>query len=244
MKLILALLLFCSPAFATWTLTQVKDTTTCNGTTCAVTVTSTGSAHLLVAGILPQTTSTTITGVTAGACTGSWTHAASTNTTGVDLYYCLNSVSGQTSITITGSGSIGTGAGIAIIWEAASSLGTIAVDSGATPSGIKSDTTCTACAGVTLTLSGNNDFIAGLANCGGTCSNLVGTGFTNDLSNPGSDGVMHGITSASLTAPTTWTQTSGTLICNAAAFQETGAAGTGNSMLGGPGMVGGPSQIQ
>jgi hypothetical protein len=113
-----------------------------------------------------------------------------------------------------------------IIWEASSSLGNIAVDAGATPSSNRSDAACTSCTGVALTLSGNNDFIAATAPCGDTCTGLTGTGWTNDLSNPGSDGVGHGITSGSQNAPATWTQSSSaTLVCSAAAFQETASGG-------------------
>lgn len=229
--LVLALaLLSSSPSWATWTLTQVKDNTTCNGTTCAVTVTSTGSAHLLVAGIISGS-NITISSVTAGACSGTWTHAATSNlfVTGdgaVDLYYCTSSVSAQTSISIAISGNT---TYIAVIWEASSSLGTIALDSGATPSSNRTGATCTACAGTSLTLSGNNDFIAGLSANGGTGTGVTGTGCTNDLANPGGDGVMHCITSGTGTYPATWAQSSATIAMDAAAFQETsgGAAAAG-----------------
>jgi hypothetical protein len=215
------------PVHHTWTLSQVKDNTTGSGTTVAVTVVSTGSGHLLVAGLLDGTTGDTISAVTAAACTGSWTHATNTvvSLTGAgsaDLYYCLNSASGQTSITITHTSCT---ICVGVIWEAASTLGNIAVDAGATPSGNHTDSACTSCAGVALTLSGNNDFIAALAVCGATCSGVTGTGWTNDLSNPTGDGVAHGITSGSQTAPTTWTGTSGIIGSNAAAFQETASGG-------------------
>jgi hypothetical protein len=218
-------LLLCSPCWATWTLTQVKGSSACSGTTCAVTVTSTGSGHLLVAGMITgNTAADAISLVTAAACAGSWVHCSncSIGQSGdgtSDFSYCTNSASGQTSITITITNTCSAGC-LGFIWEASSSLGTIAIDSGATPSGTKNDTTCTSCAGVSLTLSGNNDFIAALAPCGGTCSGLAGTGWTNDLTNPSGDGAAHGITSGTQTAPATWTQTSATLICSAIAFQE------------------------
>jgi len=190
-------------------------------------VTSTGAGHLLVAGVLSSAVSTTITSVTAAACTSTWTHAPNTAASGTgdgsaDLFYCLNSASGQTSISITASGTCPGCVGV--IWEASSSLGSIAVDSGATPSGNKTDTTCTSCAGVSLTLSGNNDFIAAVSANGGTGTGVTGTGWTNDLANPTGDGVAHGITSGSQTAPATWTQSSATLVSNAAAFQESSGA--------------------
>lgn len=217
-------------ARATWTLTQVTNATGCSSP-CVVTVTSTGAGHLLVAGILDVNTNTVITAVTAGACSATWTHAPNTaigagGDGSVDLYYCLNSTSGITSISIT-AGICG-GSCIGVIWEASSSLGSIALDTGATPSGNQNDTVnCTSCSGTSLTLSGNNNFVVGLAACGGSCSGLTGTGWTNDLSNPSGDGVGHGITSGSQTAPTTWTQgPTNTLICNAAAFQESSGAVT------------------
>jgi hypothetical protein len=233
---ILGLLLLSCPSWATWTLTQVKDNTACSGTTCAVTVTSTGSGHLLVAGIASNnSTAATISGVSAAACVSAWVHCTNCSLAvsgdgNVDFSYCLNSVSGQTSITISSGTSLGAGSN-GFIWEASSSLGSIALDSGATPSGTKNNTTsATSQAGVSLTLSGNNDFIAAIAGCGSTCNGLTGTGWTNDLANPNGDGAAHGITNGSQTGPTTWTQTSSsTLIAAAIAFQESsgGAAPAG-----------------
>ena len=222
---------WCAPAHATWSLVQVKDNTACtSGTTCAVAVTSTGAGNLLVAGVQNFAT-TSISSVTAGACATTWTHAPSGNlfvsgVGAVDLYYCTQSNSAQTSITITVGSAFGTN-GVGIIWEASSSLGSIAIDSGATPSGNKNDsTTCTSCAGVALTLSGNNNFTAAVAACGGTCSAVTGAGWTNDLANPNGNGIAHGLnTTGSITAPATWTQTSSTLVCDAISFQEASGGG-------------------
>lgn len=223
MKALLLIVALSMPSWATWTLTQVASNNACtNITTCAVTVTSTGAGHLLVFGLIATVASTTISSVTSGACSVAWAHPAGTNGTGtgsVDLFYCTNSVTAQTSITVTANQAMGNNS-IAVVWEANSTLGSIAIDSGATPAGLSPTATCTACAGKALTLSGNNNFIAGVANCGGTCSAVTGTGFTNDLTNPLGDGVMHGITSGSVTAPATWTQTSGVMLANAAAFTE------------------------
>lgn len=225
--------MLCSPAWATWTLSQVKDCTFNTGSSCAVTVTSTGAGHLLVAGIIDGNTANTISSVTSAACSGTWTHAPNSAASGAgdgssDLFYCTNAAAAQTSITVTTTNAASGGTTIiAVIWEASSSLGNIAIDSGATPSQHTTDATCTSCAGVSLTLSGNNDFIAGLAPCGGSCTGVTGTGWTNDLTNPGGDGVAHGITSGSQASPATWTQTpSATLVCSAAAFQETSGGGS------------------
>lgn len=226
---VLGLLLFCSPCWATWTLTQVKGSSACGGTTtCSVAVTSTGAGHLLVAGLLTNANGAdAISSVTAAACSGSWVHCpncsiGAAGNGSLDFSYCLNSASGQTSIVITLSASAT--AEIAVIFEASSSLGGIALDTGTTPSGTKSDATCTSCAGVTLTLSGNNNFVAGLGAAGGTMTGLTGTGWTNDLANPSGDGVGHGITSGSQTAPATWVQSSGTMLASAIAFQESSGA--------------------
>lgn len=219
------IVLLASPCWATWTLVQVKSNTTSTGSSGAVTVSSTGSSNLLVAGLISGA-NISISSVSAAACSSTWTHAANTNNfvTGsgsVDLYYCLSSASGQTSITITASGSAGAGS-VWAIWEVSSTLGSIAVDSGTTASQHVSDGTCSACAGVALNLSGNSDFIAAIASCGNTCSGVTGAGFSNDLSNPSGDVVAHATlsTSGAVTAPATFTQPSSTLTGAAAAFQE------------------------
>jgi hypothetical protein len=54
----------------------------------------------------------------------------------------------------------------------------MALDTGAVPAQKASDATCTACAGVPLTLSGNADFIVVMSGGGGSVSGLTGTGFT------------------------------------------------------------------
>lgn len=237
--LLLSIILLLLPlqVHATWTLTQVKGAAGGNCTSpCTITVTSTGAGHLLVVGIIDNRTGITIASVSAGACVSTWTHVP--NSTGsntgdgsTDLYYCTNSASAQTTITITESSSSTTSC-TPVIWEASSSLGGIALDSGANPSNTVTDSVnCTSCAGVALTLSGNNNFVVGIAACGQSCSNLTGTGWTNDLGNPQSDGIGHGITSGSQTAPTTWVQApTGTLLASAAAFQEVGTVTCSNSI--------------
>ena len=230
------ILLLASPCWATWTLVQVKSNTSSTGSSGAVTVSSTGSNNLLVAGLISGA-NVSISSVSAAACSSAWTHSANTSNFlsgngSVDLYYCLSSASGQTSITVTASGSAGAGS-VWVIWEASSTLGAIAVDSGSTPSQHISDASCSSCAGVALSLSGNNDFIAAVATCGNSCTGVTGAGFTNDLANPNGDAVAHGIlnTSGAVTAPATFTQPSATLAAAAAAFQESsnGAAPIGFS---------------
>jgi hypothetical protein len=233
--LLLLALVACLPgtAHATWTLTQVKSTSACNSP-CAVTVTSTGASHLLVAGVTGPT-GVSISSVSAAACSGSWTHAAGSNISNtlaaIDQYYCTSSASGQTSISITLAGTCSATC-LGAIWEASSSLGTIALDSGATPAATLFDSAnCTTCSGVALTLSGNNNFVTALAACANACSGLTGTGFTNDLANPNGNGFAHGIKSGSLTGPASWSQSpTGTLDASAAAFQETAGGGAASGI--------------
>jgi hypothetical protein len=59
--------------------------------------------------------------------------------------------------------------------------------------------------------------------CVNGCTAVTGTGWTFDTGVSG-QGFAHGITSGSQTAPATWTQTSGAIKCNAAAFQEASGA--------------------
>jgi hypothetical protein len=241
-------ILLCVQSWATWTSIQTPATNIdngCSGTTCTVTVASTGSGHLLIAGVtVNSNTGITISSVTAGACNSAWTHAPNTAVSfagngSSDIYYCTNSVSGQTSIVITVSGTGWTGGGGAGIWEASSSNGSIAIDSGANPSNNVTDASCTACAGVSLTLGGNNDYFAAISICGGGgCSGVTGTGWAFDTSVSG-QGWSHGISSGSQTAPATWTQGSaGAVHANAAAFQESAGA-VPNLTIGGKAVIGG-----
>ena len=153
-----------------------------------------------------------------------------------DLFYCTNGANngGATTISIaTGGTACGASNGcIAIMWEAASTLGNIAIDSGATPSQSGTSASSTSPAGQTLNLSSNNHFVMALGACGDTCTGVTGTGCTNDLSNPNGDVIAHCIsaTSGSAAYPTTMTSSSAATIAQAAmAFQESsgGAAPAG-----------------
>jgi hypothetical protein len=228
-KLILfafVLLVLATDARATWTSVQVVQSPggSCTSSPCAVTVASTGLGHLLTAKMSSDSGGNAITAVTSAACSSSWIHAPGLPVNGsggsLDEYYCLKSASGQTSISVTVSGTIFIVD--IVIEEAASSLGTIAVDSGATASGANADGACTSCAGISLTLSGNNDFVSVMAVANNTITGLTGTGFTYSATSNFGAGSGYGITTGSLTAPTTWTQNiSGTLEAYAIAFQET-----------------------
>ena len=108
-RLILALLL-CAPAWATFTIdagSPVNDTAGvagCNnssGTSCAVTVTSTSTGHLM---IFEWWGLTTPPSAVSGGC-GAWVNPAGSNvnngTIGMSTWYCLSSTSGVTTITAT-----------------------------------------------------------------------------------------------------------------------------------------------
>jgi len=244
-KLSLLLMLLCScPAWATWTFTQAAVNSACAATqSCSVTVSSTGSGHLLVAAIIQGSSTATISAVTSAACSSTWTHVASSNggASGdgfADFYYCANSASGQTSISITLQAGQNYAGCCAMIWEAASSAGSIAVDSGTTPAKAgPQNAGCTSCAGAALTLSGNNDFIATIATCGQTCGStgFAGTNCTADNSFPTGDGTAHCMNvSANTNYPTTWGQSpSGTLYPFAVAFQESSGATAHTAIPGG-----------
>jgi hypothetical protein len=218
------LLFICTSAHA-WTKTQVAHIAAgCTVSPCVVTLSSTGANHLLVVGLLAQTTGTTLGAPPAGACNVSWVHAlgapAGLGGDQTDLYYCLNSVSGVTSFSqpIT---SISSTVDV-IVWEATRTLTNIALDSGAFPSGGVNDGSCTSCVGVSLTLSGNANFITCLSASSGSVNGSTGAGFTYEGTSNFGDGFATGLTSGSRAAPATWTASSGTLIAFATAFQETG----------------------
>src|SRR5579871_1271764 len=125
---LLCALLIAAPASATITLTQVKANSACSGagTTCAVSVTSTGAGHALFAGMIGgDTTTNPLTGVTAGACSGSWVHcpncSAGAAAGSVDGFYCLSATGGSTTITLTRTNTNGNG-WIAIIFEVQTTL--------------------------------------------------------------------------------------------------------------------------
>jgi len=223
-KLLFTLLLLVTPAWCTITLVHTTTNNSCSGaTTCVITLSANftsgnGAVVMMQNGTTGTTTSSFNTG-----CTASWTEVPATrqSATGIgaaDASYCTNVTGGVGSVTITISTTFASGN--VTIWEFSSSLGGIALDSGATPGNIQNNSAnCTACTGVTLVLSGNNNFIAFVGLSGGTCSAVTGTGMTLDNNDHGNcEG--HGITSGSLTAPTTFTQTSGQNFGTALAMME------------------------
>lgn len=235
LALLLALLALAPASKATWSLTQAVAS--CSGTSvtnCTITTSSTGSGHLLVVAMNTNTLTTTISSLTAAFCSGSWTHATNSNASGTgdgssDIQYCLNSASGQTSLVCTVSASGNPGCAF---YEFTSSLGNIAVNTGSVPSQHVSDAACTSCAGVSLTLSGNNAVTVAVSANGDTGSGLTGTSWVNDLACPNGDCFGHALnTTGNMTAPATWTQTSSaTLVASAASFEETSGGGAASGI--------------
>src|SRR5579863_4128138 len=86
---------------------QVTSGNSCSwssGTSCAVTVATTGSGHILIAMFALQNAGTAVTAVSDS--TGeAWVHAPNCNVTsgsnGVDCWYVLSSTAGATTITAT-----------------------------------------------------------------------------------------------------------------------------------------------
>jgi hypothetical protein len=187
-----------------------------------VTLASTGANHLLVVGLTSNSATAALGAPPAAACAVSWVHGPNAPNTAAgnadDAYYCLQSNSGITSFSQPVTGTLNTTD--ICVWEAALSLTAMALDTGAVPAQQASDATCTACAGVPLTLSGNTDFIVVMSGGGGAVSNLTGTGFTLDFTTSFGDGFGHGLTTGSLNAPATWITSSGTQAPYAIAFQE------------------------
>jgi hypothetical protein len=229
---LITVILLCSALRAqAWTETQFAHIAAgCTSSPCVVALTSTGANHFLGIALTANAFNTSLGAPPVGACNVAWVHAPSmpvnSGATGnsLDAYYCLQSVSGITSISqpIT----ISAGTADVGVWEATPTLALFALDTGAVRAASGTGSGCVSCTGVPLTLSGNSDFIIVLA--GGTqqVTGLTGTGFTLDNSNLFGDCFGNGITTGSLTAPATWVMSSsGNLVDYAIAFQETSSGG-------------------
>jgi hypothetical protein len=227
MKSFLALLvvLFTTPAWATFTLVQAKVNGSCASANCNVTVTSTGAGHSIIVGVV-MNSNVTISGVIGG---GTYTLCGANcqkgnGTTGfTDMAYTLSSTSGTTTIEIDLSAG---SSGVAYAWEL-SSTSTITFDVG---NSILQTTNCTSCTGASLTLTGSNDFIAAIASCGGTCSAV--TPYTADNAFTAGDGQAHSLNTSSGTAPT-WTQSPTNPIALASlALKDAGGGGGSTAVRG------------
>jgi hypothetical protein len=226
---LMALLLFAlHPLGATWALVHSASNASCSaGTTCTVTVTSTGAGNLLVGTVLVGNTGLTISSVSGG---GTWTHCGTCqmfNATagGTDASYTLSSTSGATSIVFTLSASNSGGAWVAAVLEYSYTAGPISFDAAST----RNQSTASASqAGVALTLTGSNDVIVQTATEQSSAS-AISAPYTQPALFPSGDGVAGAINTASGTAPT-WTATSGQAGLMGIAFKESGGGGGSPTM--------------
>lgn len=210
-----------APKHHTFTFIQKKSNDACGTatTSCVISgLTAVGTGHLLVG--VAWMTNATGTAATGASGAGTWVHSTSPSCSGnngvfgTDQVYILSTTSAApTSITVFITGS-------ATAWHAEvreySFTGT---STQFDTCGGASDTTCTSCNGVGLTLSGANDVIVQSENPAVTCSAISG-GYGN-LNTDGSGGVC----SADLlntivgTAPV-WTTGSGTSMVSGMAIKE------------------------
>jgi hypothetical protein len=199
------------------TFALVHDTykNTCGGgASCVITVPATGTGNLLVAVELNSGSATISSGTNGGTwvhCTGCQQFDASAGST--DMAYVLASTAGVTSITITNAANVGAFFAIRLL-EYSYTNGPIAFD----VAGVADRTTCTACAGITLTLTGTQlEAIIQSAVPTNAFTAVSGT-YTNpaDFTDGGIAGSLN---TSSGTGPT-WTQnTTGTAAMSAIAFK-------------------------
>lgn len=220
-KLLLPILflLASAPCWATWGLVQHPSNTSCSGTSCSVTTTSTGSGHAIVVVAWMGTSSAiTISTVTGG---GTFTHCsachvADSSGLAVDASFTCSSTSGTTSISIGLSSTVSSWAAEIIEYSYTSGC---AIDTQGTRDQSSNSANP---AGVTLTLTGTNDVIVQFINGSNSASAISGS-YTNPADFPGGDGAGGAMNTTSGTAPT-WTMTSGKAALGAIALEETGGA--------------------
>lgn len=231
------LLVLKSQAFATCTFIQGAAPTSCgNSSTCAVTISATGTGNLLVGWATANSGVETITSVAGG---GTWTVPGGTTCRltgagqgGIDCAYTLASTSGATTVTFTMGGTANHLLGAVGEY---SCTGAITFDVAGTGSGSSQ----TNPAGVALTLNGTNDIIVqGI----GSSANVtaINGAYTNPAVFTNTDasqktGFGGAINTASGTAPT-WTCTSCTNVKMAIAFKEAAITDPGITSL--PGLQG------
>lgn len=228
-KLLIAPLLLivalASPARATWSKIQVVCNTACaTGTTCGITVAATGTGNLIVVKLIGDTAGATATlsSVSGG---GTYTHCSNCNKAPangtIDASYTLASTSGATTITLTASASLT--AWRACMEEDSSNTGSIALDTGATPS--CSATIATAApVSCATTVSGANLVIATAMLWSGTLSGLSAP--CGDFLVANGNGAGHNL-NVSVGTGCSWTPTTnGSGASFSIVFKEAAAAGS------------------
>lgn len=214
-----------NPAWATWTLVQnvISSACTTNSSTCAVTVASTGSGHVIFIGLLGEIASMTISSVSGG---GAYTHpsacAASesgTNVRASDCAYTLASTSGTTSITVTRNSSTSSAWHICAA-EVSFTASSVSVDTGNANGNTNTSTSAsTSATGVTLSILGSNDVIFQILS-GGTPT-AINESYAGVFAAATGSATLINTTTG--TAPT-WTQSSNQWAASAIAVAEAAAA--------------------
>jgi len=197
-------------------------------------LTSTGAGHVLIAMAgYGSLSSITVSGVTAGACSASWVHCPSCHgndaSSGkqVDGWYCLNSASGITNITFTLSATQSGGPSWnAYVFELSSTT-TFVIDS---TNSVDDSTTCTVCAGVTLTLTGSNDAIMQVYGAGSSAPSSISSPYVFQNAGSGTSSNASLINSGSGTAPNWTSSVTGKGAGGAIAIKENAAVTCHNAL--------------
>ena len=203
----------CGTGGGSASLVQEAASTSCTGSTCNLTVGSTGTGHILtlVGGFGKNVSIASVSGGGSWVCPASAV-AANGTSLGSAACYVLSSTAGTTSISINLTGSPGTGIWVAEFREY-SATGAPVFDT----AGAISDATCTSCAGATLSLSGSNDLVLQMINPANTASAVSSGWGDTDFPGPNYFGVADKLATSSGAAPT-WTTTSGIATGSALAF--------------------------
>jgi hypothetical protein len=200
----------------TWTLVQHVAVTgaTCGtgNISCTATVAATGTGHLLVILGTMYNTSQSVSFVTSAACGGSWAYPAGAHYyngatgAGTNGAYCTSSASGVTSITVTLSGTPGSGLQTFDFIEYAWSGSTISLD-GAPASGNVGESETPS--GLAQTLSGSNDVIVQWIRTDRSTSSdvtAISGGYSNPFDTPSGDATGYaGLINTSNGSAPTWT---------------------------------------
>lgn len=225
--LVFGLFLFTVPSWATWTLVHSASNATCpgSGTSCAITVSSTGAGHVIVLWFYMPTAGAGTNSIASVSCGGTYTVDTGSLITvsalggSQQMAYTLSSTSGVTTCTINTTAAMNSG-GVAAMSEYSFTAGSVAFDI----SGNRNQAITTNPAGVTLTLSGTNDVIVQAVTPDASCS-AIAAPFTNPDIFPGGWGYAGAINQSSGTGPT-WTCGSGADMLSAVAIKEVTGGGT------------------
>jgi hypothetical protein len=220
------------PAHASWGFVQHVCKTNCpSGTQCIIGagdgLATTGAGHLGEVHIINDLglNDTQITSVSGG---GTYTHCASCHATlsnnSVDASYTTASASGDTTITVNLTASLANANWTACYNERSSTLGTITLNTGGTPSCAVAQSVAAAPTGCALTLSANNGVIITVFQSNTTTITGVSAPFGNSLQPNGNGSADNeNTTSGSAVA---WTPTTNdTGVKMAIAFEETSGGG-------------------